>query len=117
MRRIIRALSGAVLLIGAGFGSREACGQFAAVGLTSGLTRPVFVTCAPGDYRRLFIVEKRGRIRSLDNTTDPPGLQSGLSPFLDVTTLIPNITSDKATGIGTPVVSVLADAVIEALGG
>lgn len=42
--------------------------------VTSGLSRPVFVTHAPGDFDRIFIVEQRsgntGRIRVFDLTTD-----------------------------------------------
>ncbi len=40
------------------------------VRVASGLTRPVFVTHAPGDVDRLFIVEQAGVIRILDLTTN-----------------------------------------------
>ncbi len=53
--------------------------------ITSGLTRPVFVTHAPGDTSRIFVVEQRssstGRIRIVDlstNTLLP-------APFLSIT--------------------------------
>ncbi|MCH7813175.1 MAG: PQQ-dependent sugar dehydrogenase [Planctomycetes bacterium] len=39
------------------------------VRVASGLNRPVFATAAPGDFDRLFIVEKRGVIRILDFDT------------------------------------------------
>jgi glucose/arabinose dehydrogenase len=38
--------------------------------VASGLNRPVFVTHAPGDETRLFIVEQRGVIKILDLTTE-----------------------------------------------
>lgn len=66
-----------------------ASAQFAAVqvaGHTAGnpLIRPIFVTHAPGDYSRVFILEKEGRIRILDISTLPnPTLQLDTAPFLD----------------------------------
>lgn len=52
--------------------------------VASGLTRPVYVTFAPGDTSRLFIVEQRsgtvGRIRILNLTT----LTLNATPFLSV---------------------------------
>jgi hypothetical protein len=71
-----------------------ACGSLAAsaadaeplttVRVASGLSRPTFVTHAPGDFSRVFITEQTGRIRILD-------LQSGTvlpDPFLDLTSTI-----------------------------
>jgi glucose/arabinose dehydrogenase len=52
--------------------------------LASGLSSPVFVTDAPGDPSRLFIVEKPGRIRVLRDAT------LLATPFLDLS----SITSD-----------------------
>ena len=40
------------------------------VRVASGLNRPIFVTHAPGDETRLFIVEQRGVIKILDLTTE-----------------------------------------------
>ena len=45
----------------------------------SGLSSPVFVTHAPGDYARIFIVEQVGRIRVMDLATSQLGM------FLDIT--------------------------------
>lgn len=45
-----------VLLAGVG-------GQPRLVRIAQGLSEPVFLTCAPGDSTRLFVVEKTGRIR------------------------------------------------------
>jgi glucose/arabinose dehydrogenase len=48
------------------------------VQVASGLTKPVFVTHAPNDFDRIFIVEQNGRIRVLD-------LNSGtMTVFLDI---------------------------------
>ena len=48
--------------------------------LVSGLLQPVYVTAAPGDRQRLFIVEKSGRIRVWTAAT---GVLA--APFLDLT--------------------------------
>ena len=63
------------------------------VTVASGLSRPVFVTSPPGDYRRLFIVEQQasvsgatvGRIRILDLKTGAlQGPGPSPAPFLTV---------------------------------
>jgi glucose/arabinose dehydrogenase len=62
-------------------------GPEAALGLqeiASGLVEPVFVTAAPGDSRRLFIVEKRGTIRVLVDGELAP------EPFVDLSTQLVN---------------------------
>ncbi|MCO6439424.1 MAG: PQQ-dependent sugar dehydrogenase [Phycisphaerae bacterium] len=51
-----------------------------------GLTSPVYVTHAPGDFDRVFIVEQSGRIRILDISQDPPVLQ--VAPFLDISSRV-----------------------------
>ena len=48
--------------------------------VTSGLSQPLYVTAAPGDANRLFIVEKTGAVRLFDRTTNT--LQT--SPYLSV---------------------------------
>ncbi len=49
--------------------------------VATGLSKPVFLACAPGDAaRRLFVVEKTGTIRILRN-----GAVDGGPPFLDLT--------------------------------
>ncbi len=50
--------------------------------VASGLSNPVFVTHAPGDLERLFIIEQRARIRILRNGTVLP------TAFLDIGTLV-----------------------------
>src|SRR5262249_47406145 len=52
--------------------------------VAGGFTHPVFVTHAPNDYSRLFVVEQPGRIsivNLVDNTVLP-------GPFLDVSSLV-----------------------------
>jgi glucose/arabinose dehydrogenase len=54
------------------------------VRVASGLTRPLFVTHAPGDFGRIFIVEQGGLIKILD-------LSSGsvlATPFLDLSSVV-----------------------------
>lgn len=54
----------------------------ATVRVASGLNYPIYVTHAPGDFGRLFILEQRGRIRILK------GGQVHSTPFLDIATLV-----------------------------
>ncbi len=54
-------------------------GQIAMQRVATGLSDPVFVTHAPGDFDRLFIVEQGGRIKILKNGSVLP------TPFLDIT--------------------------------
>ncbi len=56
------------------------------VRVASGLNSPLFVTHAPGDLTRVFIVEQIGRIRILNIAVDPPVLSS--VPFLDITSRV-----------------------------
>ncbi len=50
--------------------------------VTDQVVYPVFVTAPPGDTARLFVVEKRGRVRVLRNDT------LLAAPFLNITTLV-----------------------------
>ncbi len=50
--------------------------------VASGLTQPVFMTYAPGDPARVFIVEQRGKIKIVQNGAVLA------TPFLDVGTLL-----------------------------
>ena len=56
--------------------------------VASGLDEPVFVTSPPGD-RRLFIVEKIGRIRIVEND------QLVATPFLDITSEVTTLGSEQ----------------------
>ncbi len=53
-----------------------------AVLVTSNLDAPLYVTHAPGDFDRIFIVEQPGTIRIVDISENPPVLQA--APFLDI---------------------------------
>lgn len=50
--------------------------------VATGLSQPLYVTAAPGDTSRLFIVEKAGRIKVMQN-----GTVLG-TPFLDMTSIV-----------------------------
>lgn len=68
----------------------EPTGDLPALKLTeiqSGLSRPVFLTGAPGDTSRLYVVEQTGKIRIIKDGALLP------DPFLDVSNLIvaPNV--------------------------
>lgn len=52
--------------------------------VTSGLRRPVFITAAPYDASRLFIIEKQGFIRILKNGV----LQPTTAPFLNIDSIV-----------------------------
>lgn len=74
-----------------------ACAAASAVGqsitterVASGLNRPVYATHAPGDFDRLFIVEKRGVIKALDLNTGV------VSPtlFLDIDNRVVNLSGN-----------------------
>lgn len=62
----------------------DECESFAptTVKIVDGLDRPVYVTAAPGDDQRLFIVEQPGRIKILSG----PALLA--TPFLDISSLV-----------------------------
>jgi len=51
------------------FASTASFAEISVVRIASGLNQPLFVTAAPGDTDRLFIVEKGGRIRILNRIT------------------------------------------------
>ncbi len=59
-------------------GSVDAVDAFPA--LTASFASPVFVTAAPGDSSRLFVVEQRGRVRVVTN----PATATAFSTFLDI---------------------------------
>jgi len=83
----IAATAVAVLLVATT--STPAATPLTTTQVASGLSRPVFVTAAPDDVDRLFILEKRGVVRILD-------LDSGTvlsTPFLDIDALVGGGTS------------------------
>jgi len=72
-----------------------AAASVAAVRLASGLTAPLYVTAAPGDPGRLFVVEKGGRILALNALT---GEAAG-TPFLDVRDQVPTSSEQGLLGL------------------
>lgn len=51
--------------------------------IASGLDQPIFLTYAPGDATRVFVLEQKGLIRVIDISGQEPKLLS--TPFLDLT--------------------------------
>ena len=92
-----KVLSGLVIAgagLGWGVGAASECrGQYAALGIVGGLTRPIFLTWAPGDFKRVYVLEKAGRIRLVDTTVSPPSLNP--TAFLDIRTLVQTVTADN----------------------
>ena len=89
MRRI--AVSTALLGSLLGLASTAGAGgvELATTRVASGMNRPIFATHAPGDFDRLFIIEKRGLIRILDLNT----LTLNATPFLNIDALVGGGTS------------------------
>ena len=81
IRRRVLATAAAAAFLVPGFASAQ---EMATRLVTTGLVRPTFVTHAPGDDQRLFIVEKLGKIRILDLETET--LNSDY--FLDIDSLV-----------------------------
>ena len=83
-----------VVAVSAGIGALASSGAAQTVQLkstlvASGLTQPLFVTHAPGDNTRLFIIEQPGRIRIV-NVLQGGGFSLRSTPFLDIGSLIAN---------------------------
>lgn len=58
-----------------------------------GLSDPLFVTHAPDDPGRVFILEQPGRIRILDISSQPPVLL--ITPFLDIGSVVNNSGTEQ----------------------
>lgn len=56
------------------------------VRIASGMSQPLYMTHAPGDFSRLFVVEKAGRIRIIEN-----GVLLA-TPFLDIDPIVNSTT-------------------------
>ena len=64
-------------------------GELSSVRVASGLTQPLFVTGAPGDMDRLFIVEKGGLIKILKNgVVQAP-------PFLNIDPVVESVANER----------------------
>ncbi|HMN39894.1 MAG TPA: PQQ-dependent sugar dehydrogenase [Phycisphaerales bacterium] len=63
------------------------------------LVRPIGLTFAPGDFKRVFVLQKGGQIRTIDLTTQPmPALQPSASAFLNLfSALRPAVLSPPQT--------------------
>ncbi len=57
------------------------------VRIASGMARPIYLTQAPGDSTRLFVLEKQGRVRIIKNGVLLP------TPFLDIDSIVQGGTS------------------------
>ncbi|MCH8243720.1 MAG: PQQ-dependent sugar dehydrogenase [Planctomycetes bacterium] len=79
MSKRIRLVAGtlALCLLVSGTTTNAGGTELATIRVASGLTRPLFVTHAPGDADRIYIVEKPGRIKVLKGGV--------VSVFLDIT--------------------------------
>ena len=62
------------------------------VRVTSGLTRPIYLTSAPGDSDRLFILEKRGLIKIFSISDN--SLRG--TPFLNIDSIVGGGTSTSS---------------------
>jgi hypothetical protein len=79
---VLHGTAGADLIYGFNpDGPQGTVGSIAATRVASGLSAPLYVTSAPGDPNRLFVVEHGGLIKVLDLTTGAVLA----TPFLDVT--------------------------------
>ncbi len=63
------------------------------VAVADGLVNPIFVTHAPGDFGRVFIIEQPGRIRILDISQNPPVLVG--TPFLDIVSRVNSLANER----------------------
>ncbi len=57
--------------------------------ILTGLASPLFVTHAPGDFDRIFIIEQPGRVRIMKNGA------LLATPFLDITTIVNDSESEQ----------------------
>jgi len=70
----------------------QAVTGLSAVRVASGLSQPLFVTAPPGDYNRLFIVQKTGQVSILNLS----GGTLNATPFLDISA---RISTDSEQGL------------------
>src|ERR1700719_1641614 len=96
----MRAIQGRIIVVCAALVSisssestnAQAVSGLAAFRVASGLSQPLFVTAPPGDYNRLFIVQKTGQVSILN-------LSNGTlnaTPFLDISA---RISTDSEQGL------------------
>jgi glucose/arabinose dehydrogenase len=63
--------------------------------VATGLSQPLFVTAAPGDYNRVFIVQKTGQVQILNLST---GILNA-TPFLDISARISTVSEQGLLGL------------------
>jgi glucose/arabinose dehydrogenase len=77
------AIASAVMMMtGAGALAGDGIPQMTTSLVASGLSSPLYVTHAPGDFDRIFIVEQPGRIRVMNTKTNQ------MSVFLDIQSIV-----------------------------
>ncbi len=97
--RVVLGLGAACVLAGAS-------GAFAqtplhTIRVAQGLVRPIWITHAPGDFNRLFIIEKQGIIRILKRSPNETGHPFATSqvlptPFLNIDAIVTGGTSQNS---------------------
>ncbi|MBT8484557.1 MAG: hypothetical protein HKO59_02975 [Phycisphaerales bacterium] len=78
------ALLGTTLLTATTATAGSGIEPITSVRVAAGLTRPIFATHAPGDYKRLYVIQKRGQIRIVNLNT---GVVSA-SSFMDIDSIV-----------------------------
>ncbi len=63
--------------------------------IATGLSQPLFVTTPPGDYNRIFIVQKTGQVQILNLST---GVLNA-TPFLDISARISTVSEQGLLGL------------------
>lgn len=92
-----------VIFLCAAEASAQVVGGLSTVRVASGLNQPVFVTAPPGDFTRLFIVQKTGQILILNLATlasDPdPKNALNATPFLDLSSKVSTASEQGLLGL------------------
>jgi glucose/arabinose dehydrogenase len=63
--------------------------------VATGLSQPLFVTAPPGDYNRIFIVQKTGQVQILNLSTGA----LNATPFLDISARISTVSEQGLLGV------------------
>lgn len=85
-RNLAAALTAATLAFAM---TTSAFAQFTALSISNSgqpdpLVRPIGVTHAPGDFKRVFVWQKGGQIRIIDTSQPTPTTQASATPFLNL---------------------------------
>jgi glucose/arabinose dehydrogenase len=90
VRRLLTAIAIALVAMAIALNSANAARTIL---VADGFSDPLFVTSPPGDYDRIFIVEKTGTIRIIKN-----GTLLG-TPFLDISSMVSGSTEQGLLGL------------------